>query len=299
MRMSEVFRGSAGSVRPVRSEVSAGHVVRSIPRRFAMVGLGLVCAVGCDASKVLETRSVGYCIPGVKSCGAEQICWVDIDERRLCVERCDKDAPVCEDPLRVCANAGEPGVSDEWGCVPPRWLPCDGDDECTGRVSLGSCGKVTCDGDADYCILTGTDNPCNDGNECTLGDKCGLGTRCSGKDVECHPTDQCEDLLCNPADGVCDIRVPRDGESCNDDDPCTDFDVCEGLTCRGRQNTCDVCKTCEATSGMCVPKEFQPGTTLTCNDGDPCTAGDRCEDGSCVGTWDPGPDCPPREPSPE
>ena len=103
----------------------------------------------------------------------------------------------------------------------------------------------------------------------------------------------------------------RNGEACDDGNPCTTGEKCIDEYCRGPLVNCDdqdpcTDDRCEAASGCVHPHNEaacdddnactssdrcsagvcagRPATNLACNDFDPCTVGDVCKNGGCAGT---------------
>ena len=123
---------------------------------------------------------------------------------------------------------------------------------------------------------------CDDGTFCTVNDVCTSGV-CRGVPRNCtFLTDQCNDGVCNEADGRCEAAPRVDGTACQaDSDPCT-TDTCEAGSCTATPVVCapqDICHlpgTCDAATGTCTNPE------IACDDSDPCTA-DSCDPASgCV-----------------
>jgi len=75
----------------------------------------------------------------------------------------------------------------------------------------------------------------------------------------------------------------REGDPCDDANPCTEQSTCLEGRCVGLPKACDdgewcTLDRCEPGTGACLhdPREGE------CDDGDPCTLGDLCEAGRCL-----------------
>ncbi len=75
----------------------------------------------------------------------------------------------------------------------------------------------------------------------------------------------------------------KNGDECDDSNPCTTDDVCTDGTCEGDAVKCDDGNTC--TKDTCNKKgkcEVSYPDDLKCEDGNKCTIGDTCQAGSCI-----------------
>lgn len=114
-------------------------------------------------------------------------------------------------------------------------------------------------GDLLGACTSGCPASCDDGNLCT-SDSCGANGECVHSPVSCDDGLVCTLDACDPSVGC--LRLPNDGQSCDDGNGCTDADVCGGTECRGT-----------AIAGCCA-------SDLDCSDADPCTE-DACFLGRC------------------
>lgn len=81
----------------------------------------------------------------------------------------------------------------------------------------------------------------------------------------------------------------RDGDPCDDGNPCTLTDTCLGGACSGGEprvcppsGPCRLAGTCDPQTGACAPSPPSPNGS-PCDDGDGCTRTDTCQAGQCVG----------------
>jgi len=114
-------------------------------------------------------------------------------------------------------------------------------------------------GDRVGACTTRCPSSCDDGNLCT-SDACGPDGQCVHSSVVCDDGFACTRDECDPAVGC--LRLPNDGQSCNDGNDCTSADQCAGTECRG-----------SAIAGCCA-------SDTDCDDTDPCT-NDACFLGRC------------------
>jgi len=99
-----------------------------------------------------------------------------------------------------------------------------------------------------------------------------------GCDVALCQTWRCEAQRC--------VVEPADGQSCDDDNPCTEADACLAGACVGTTVSCDDDNSC--TIDLCSADEgclnLPYAEPEPCDDGNPCTDADACgEGGQCVG----------------
>ncbi|MCP4593912.1 MAG: hypothetical protein GY842_24520 [bacterium] len=115
------------------------------------------------------------------------------------------------------ADCGDPGSTD-----------CDGPDTCDGA---GNCQPN----------LVGDGTPCDDGDICNIGETCQGGICTGGSAVNCDSFDTfCADYECDAGgvEGNCDTITPiNEGQTCNDEDPCTEGDECVSGACVGTPDT--------------------------------------------------------------
>lgn len=208
------------------------------------------------------------------------------------------DVGTCDPGTGVCDN---PNAKDGISCDDSDL--CTQTDTCQSGVCTGSnpvvctplsqCHDVgTCDPATGIC-----DDPiakdgisCDDGNLCTQTDVCMSGV-CEGSNpVVCMALSQCHDVgTCDPATGVCDDPIAKDGISCDDNNLCTQTDTCQSGVCTGANpivctplDQCHVAGTCDPGTGLCDDPNAPNGTG--CDDGDLCTQTDECVDGVCDGS---------------
>jgi len=103
--------------------------------------------------------------------------------------------------------------------------------DCTSldsRCSRGQCSRQT---GACEAIAINEGSTCDDHDLCTRTDAC-LAGRCVGDPVDCSSLDdQCVAGTCDPADGSCVPQPARQGETCDDVDPCTPAGTCTDAIC--------------------------------------------------------------------
>ncbi len=206
---------------------------------------------------------------------------------------------------------------EEGGCV---GLPivCDDGDPCTDDLcnGLGGCKAEfnvdLCD-DGDPCTVADT---CKDGEcvgfqvECACNEDvdCGAfedGDICNGtlvcdksslpyqcvidpdSVVVCPAPGEpsiCQQTICNPSSGACEVVPANESFACDDGDVCTLGDSCLDGGCGGGAGalTCDDGNGC--TDDSCDPADgcHFLANSLECDDGNGCTEGDHCEEGQCV-----------------
>jgi len=82
------------------------------------------------------------------------------------------------------------------------------------------------------------------------------------------------------------VNTCPDGQSCNDNNPCTTDDTCQSGACVGDPVVCtaeDQCHDagiCDTSTGVCSNPTSTDGTP--CEDGNACSDGDTCSNGECV-----------------
>ncbi|MCO4763411.1 MAG: hypothetical protein KC502_17980 [Myxococcales bacterium] len=180
-------------------------------------------------------------------------------------EPCDADGSVCT----------EKDVCKDGKCTAGAAKSCDDNNVCT----TDSCDPKL------GCVNTGASNiPCNsDDNPCTVNDVCKSGKCEAGEKKACDSGDVCIHGKCNLTDGKCKY-TNKDGDVCNDGNPCTKGEKCKADTCKGEaldcddKNTCTV-DSCDPSKNGCQHKE----ASGPCDDGSKCSQQDACKDGKCVG----------------
>jgi hypothetical protein len=115
------------------------------------------------------------------------------------------------------------------------------------------------------------------------------GGSCTG--VDCSKLDSdCTRGVCDPRTGTCSAEARRGGQSCFDDNPCSQNDRCADGRCVGQQIDCSAFDD-ECSQGVCDPQvggcTYGPTRqSLPCDDVNPCTLNDRCTDQGCVAESD-------------
>lgn len=91
------------------------------------------------------------------------------------------------------------------------------------------------------------------------------------------------------AEDPCAAPAARDGDPCDDGNPCTRTDTCLGGICVGGEprecpppGPCRLAGTCDPQTGACGLSPPRPNGS-PCDDGDGCTQTDTCQAGQCVG----------------
>ena len=219
----------------------------------------------CDgpADEGLEPRAclgieneIGQC-SGIETCLGESgwSCNAPIAAREIC-DSLDNDCNdivddgLCYDGDPCTDDICDPDSADNCPYLPIVG-PCDDFDECTRN---DRCTDGTCEGEPVSCYDGNecTDDTCNplagceltplDSNSCETGNFCTqdycVGTVCTtGPDENCPDTDQCNVGSCDPDTG-CHVEA-LSGNSCNDEDPCTDSSTCASGDCVGPSDHCD------------------------------------------------------------
>jgi len=125
--------------------------------------------------------------------------------------------------------------------------------------------------------------PCDE-RTCERWERNSVTGRCDYFDLECS-SDECNDGVCNPVTGGCELEPKTTVTHCDDENPCTEYDTCYSGECRGTYKACPTqegqCGTavCNPNTGGCdpIPKDDYED----CEDGNPCTQGDTCQGGVC------------------
>ena len=263
---------------------------------------GAVCD-DLDACTVQTTCASGVCTGAPLECDDGNHCTFDVCAADTGCTYEDVEAGTPCDDGSVCTVA-ESCVEGVCGGGEP--LACDDGDPCTDEV---------CD-DAEGCMPSFNESPCEDGSPCTAGDVCSEGVCtsggltncddgdvctidlcdeqvgcahlptqnacCTGDGIGCDDANPCTTASCDEATGEC-IQTPNTAP-CDDDDACTIEDTCEELLCVGEVADCDDDNPC--TDDLCSPVDgclHIPQDGAPCDDALECTTGDICSGGECVG----------------
>ena len=173
---------------------------------------------------------------------------------------CDDDDPctsgsiclngVCQRGVSYDCDYGGPCFSGKCdgrgGCffVPKEaGTPCDDGNRCTH--------DEVCDGEGRCVGSPGDDCPCDTSDDCALLDDDNL---CSGvlicsdgrcqvdpKSIAiCDPAADtwCRRAICRPSTGLCEMEVVREGEACDDGNPCSSEGICRQGECVAETNRC-------------------------------------------------------------
>ncbi len=103
--------------------------------------------------------------------------------------------------------------------------------------------------------------------------------------IDCQtPENPCENAVCNPANGMCELVLRDNGTTCDDGDACTLTDVCTAGVCGGVALDCSatagVCEVAACVNGTC---ESSPGLGgESCDLASFCSWEDSCSMGSCA-----------------
>src|SRR6185312_14065749 len=136
--------------------------------------------------------------------------------------------------------------------------------------------------------LNGTS--CNDGNACTQTDLCIAGT-CTEFNNKIFTTYQTCKVpgTCDPASGICSVLNAPNGQTCNDNNFCSNSSTCQAGTCTGANwvtcpappSQCHNLGVCSAENGQCVYSVKADGSA--CDDNNACSASSSCQAGVCTG----------------
>jgi hypothetical protein len=180
---------------------------------------------------------------------------------------------------------------------------CTQTDTCISGVCTGD-NFVTCSDPSDVCHVVGIcdtttgvcSNPfaldgtgCNDDNACTQTDSCQSGVCTGSNPITCSALDQCHiPGICDTSSGECSNPSAPDGNTCNDENACTQTDTCQSGVCTGSSpktcsafDQCHVAGVCDPSNGECSNPSANDGTG--CNDDNACTQTDTCQSGVCTG----------------
>jgi len=136
---------------------------------------------------------------------------------------------------------------------------CDGSGGCDHpvkdgwcEIGAGNCVPAGADRPGNFCqaclvdksktAWSNKDNnaPCNDGDACSEDESCQSGTCTDGTTKDCDDGNQCTEDGCDAVTGC--SHVPKIGDGCDDQNPCTSGDTCggrDGTVCVGNAYTCE------------------------------------------------------------
>lgn len=295
--------------------MASGPMYRSALILLALtVSLGLGCHYGpFDPTPVADTAG-GTLDVGGGSSGSDASAPAADVEVTLCLT--SEDCEIAFPDIGTCRWASCNTVTHT--CVVttyPNGRVCDDGDYCT---NLDACDGGVCVGE-DQCECRDDADCTDDADLCNGTPFCDTGVFphvCSvepDSEVTCPEDPElapCQSLQCVPETGVCAALPAGEGESCEDDDPCSETSECVAGECVGTAekscddgNACtfDICNPfteigeCEhlppdcSDADLCTSDSCDPATGLclndakTCDDGNECTA-DSCdtETGACV-----------------
>ncbi len=226
-----------------------------------------VCALGV----VLGSCPSGWCNDGqpgtIDTCSSYDIQTGAFD----CSHEYDTslEGTPCSYGLHCCDDGKfheDCGPFDGIGTDCPGGWCNDGDpttlDICSGYI--GKTGQHDC---------SHTFDPDAEGQPCTYGAYC-CGDGLAHADCDGPPPEGCQAV----------------GETCDDEDPCTEHDECAaegvGFVCEGTPVVCPAAGTCEESAcdpatGACEVTDAADGAA--CDDTNPCTTADECVAGTCTG----------------
>ena len=156
------------------------------------------------------------------------------------------------------------------------------------------CSVGTCDGGSCSFVNAADDSVCDNGDPCF--DSFCFGGVCTDATInlctcvtaaDCDPSSQGLSASCTSAsctDNECVFTSMNEGQSCDDEDACTETTTCQAGVCEGAALTCDDGESC--TSDGCDPASgctYVADDSNSCDDGSPCTT-DACSNGQCVGS---------------
>jgi hypothetical protein len=271
----------------------------------------------CDAGEQCDPNT-GMCVtlmqpPVGTPCEADgNLCTLDTcDGLGHCVFDQNVTCPASE----PCADfVCDPGTGNCGLSPKPLSTPCEADgnlctiDHCDGNGNCvpldvvmcpdaGPCSVNSCNPASGLCEASPRplSTPCEaDDDLCTIDHCDGMGQCVPLSAVDCSDLeDQCNDAVCDPMTGDCDVVPKALSTPCErDGNPCT-IDHCDGqggcvaldfVDCPDGTPPCDAGQACDPASGMCVDLPDPPDGTpcddpLYCNGAETCRAG-VCEPGT-------------------
>jgi hypothetical protein len=238
----------------------------------------------CQTPLCEDGKCVADTLPNGTSCDDGNPCTVG----GTCISgQCSENPLVCNDG-NACTDDQCDVVSGE--CTHPANMnPCNDGNPCT---TSDTCSGGECDGTPAACPECSVDADCAEfqsDNLCLGSVHClsGICLKKSNSVIDCWSiqVEPCEQALCNPATGECEVSTSFDGSPCEPLSKCESSGYCSLGQCLGTPTDCDdgdLCTAdmCDVTSG-CL---HVPATGSECDDGDECTADDACINGACKGT---------------
>ena len=173
-------------------------------------------------------------------------------------------------------------------------------------------GSNIASGENDITPSPGDGAACNDGSFCTYNDHMENGV-CTGTHIDCddhnpETGDSCESrvgCIHIPSGPLIPVNA-KEGDPCNDMNPCTVSDTIRNRVCIGDLIQCSdgddlTADACDPETGQCIfmpagkyvkhavdivihPDLFPPQDGTSCDDGNKCTVSDTLINGVCVGT---------------
>ena len=263
------------------------------PDNGCQAGSTVDCAdqVGCTVDECDEEAD--ECVHTTDDTACDDELWCNGAETCHAAEDCQAGTPVnCTDQvgctLDACDEEADECVhtTDDTACDDELWCngteTCHAAEDCQAGTPVNCTDQVgctldVCDEEADECVHTADDTPCDDGLWCNGAETCdavadcqpGVAPNCVDQ-VDCT-VDQCDEdadeCLYTPVDLLCDDTNPCTVDTCDQvslPSGCSYEQLSNGSSCSD-DNLCNGDEVCQ--NGMC-----QAGTALICSDDNPCTA---------------------------
>lgn len=110
--------------------------------------------------------------------------------------------------------------------------------DCSGFAD--NCKKGVCSSASGQCVSQdlADGSVCDDGQGCTVDDRCVTGV-CRGREKACTPAQNpCQESICDPIAGTCQVGHRPNLWACDNGDPCTRDDFCMHGECIAGQDLC-------------------------------------------------------------